>query len=91
MFMHDVLHAICFEGKKTDCNEASVLKGLLNNIPSIAILNKKRHLTIQLQTLLMVKLCEIFVMNLPLGSATVNQIILCDETNVVDVVITYYN
>ena len=23
---HDMLRAICFEGKKTDCNEASVLK-----------------------------------------------------------------
>ncbi|CAG8514244.1 11365_t:CDS:2 [Paraglomus occultum] len=43
---HDMLRAVCFEGKATDCNEASILKKLLNNIPSIAILNKKTHLTI---------------------------------------------
>src|SRR6185312_8617859 len=43
---YDMFHAICFEGKKTDCNEASRLKISLNDIPSIAILNKGTHLTI---------------------------------------------
>ncbi|CAG8649596.1 2301_t:CDS:2 [Paraglomus brasilianum] len=41
----DMLRDICFEGKKTDCNEAIILIRSLNNIPSIAILNKKTNLT----------------------------------------------
>jgi len=66
---YDMFRAICFEGKKTDCDEASRLKISLNDIPSIAILNKGTHLTISVVDTFngnFFKAYEILDMNLPL-------------------------